>query len=76
MTESIYGAGAVALGADTQSLEQREYQTYGSQGADAEDFQIDIELQSPYERIRILARESADGVPGTPGDLQITMVVW
>jgi hypothetical protein len=76
VTESIYGAGAVALGADTQSREQREYQTYGSQGAAAEDFQVDLELQAPYERIRILARESADGVQGTPGTLQVTMNVW
>jgi hypothetical protein len=76
VTESIYAAGAVALGADTQSREQREYQTYGSQGAAAEDYQIDLELQAPYERIRVRARESADGVPGTPGNLQTTMVVW
>lgn len=76
VTESIYAAGAVALGTDTQSREQREYQTYGSVGAGAESFQIDFELQAPYERIRILARESADGVPASPGTLQITMVVW
>ena len=69
-------AGAVALGADTQSREQREYQTYGSQGAAAEDYQIDFELQAPYERIRIRARESADGDQNNPGTLQITMVVW
>lgn len=76
VTEGIYAAGAVALGVDTQSREQREYQTYGSQGAAAEDYQIDYELQAPYERIRIRARESADGVQGTPGTLQVTMVVW
>lgn len=76
VTESIYGAGGVALGADTQSRDQREYQTYGSQGAAAEDFQIEFDLKAPYERIRIRARESADGVVGTPGTLQITMVVW
>jgi len=76
ITESIYASGAVALGVDTQSREQREYQTYGSTGAGAEGFQIDFELRAPYERIRILARESADGIPANPGTLQITMVVW
>lgn len=76
VTESVYDAGAVAAGADTRSREQREYQTYGSQGAAAEDWQVDFELQAPYERIRIRARESADGVQATPGTLQVTMVVW
>lgn len=76
LTESVYASGAVALGADTQSREQREYQTYGSQGAGAEDFQVEIELQAPMERIRVRARESADGSVGNPGTLQVTMVVW
>lgn len=74
ITESVYAAGVVAGGADTQSREQREFQTYGSQGAAAEDFQVDIEVQAPYERIRIRARES--GAVGNPGTLQTTMVVW
>jgi len=74
ITSAAYSVGVVAGGADTQSREQREYKTYGSQGAAAEDHQIDISLQAPYERIRITARES--GVVGTPGTLQITMVVW
>lgn len=76
VTESVYDAGAVAAGADTQSREQREFQTYGSQGAAAEDWQVDFELQAPYERMRIRARESADGVQASPGTLQVTMVVW
>ena len=74
VTESIYAAGGVAAGADTQSRVQREFQTYQATGAAAEDFQIDIELQSPYERIRVRARES--GAVGNPGTLQIAMVVW
>lgn len=76
VTEAVLATGAVVTGADTQSLEQREYETYGSQGADAEDYQMDFELQAPYERIRIRARESADGIQGDPGSLQLTMVVW
>ena len=73
VTESIYAAGAVALGADTQSRVQREYQTYGSQGADPEDFVYGpIDLGRNVERYRIRARESADGDTGTPGTLQIT----
>ena len=72
VTESIYAAGAVAAGADTQSLVQREYQTYESQGAAAEDFVYGpIELGGTIERIRVRARESADGVQGTPGTLSI-----
>lgn len=74
VTRAIYAAGGVVAGADTQSREQREYNTYGSTAAGAEDHQIDFELQAPYERIRIAARES--GVVGTPGTLQVTMVVW
>ena len=71
-TEAIFAAGAVALGADTQDNVQRDYQTYGSQGAAAEDFSFDIALDGNVERYRVLARESADGVVGTPGTLQIT----
>jgi len=73
VTEAIYAGGAVALGADTQSRVQREYQTYGSQGAAAEDFVYGpIELAGNVERYRVLARESADGDVQTPGTLQIT----
>jgi hypothetical protein len=74
VTEAIYASGAVAAGADTQSREQREFQTYQATGAGAEDYQVDFELQAPYERIRIRARES--GAIANPGTLQIAMVVW
>ena len=70
VTESIYAAGAVAAGADTTSLVQRELQSYTSQGAAAEDFVYGpIALNGTVERIRVRARES--GVVGTPGTLQI-----
>jgi len=73
VTQSVYAGGAVALGADTQSNVQREYQTYGSQGAAAEDFVYGpLELAGNVERYRVRARESADGVQGTPGTLQIS----
>jgi hypothetical protein len=73
ITESVYASGAVALGADTQSRVQREYQTYGSQGAAAEDVIYGpIALNGTIERVRVRARESADGVPGTAGTLQIS----
>ena len=74
VTQAIYAAGAVAAGADTQSREQREFETYQATGAVAESFQLDFDLKAPYERIRIRARES--GAPGNPGTLQITMVAW
>ena len=71
ITESVYASGAVAAGADTQSRIQREYQTYASQGAAAEDFAYGlIALNGTIERVRIRARES--GVVGTPGTLQIS----
>ena len=70
VTESVYAAGAVAAGADTQSRVQREYQTYQATGAALEDFVFGpIELNGTIERIRVGARES--GNVGAPGTLQI-----
>lgn len=70
--QSLYAAGGVALGADSQSRVQAEYVTFGSQGAAAETINFGpIELGSVIERIRIRARESADGIQGTPGTLAI-----
>jgi len=77
VTESLYAAGAVAAGADTQSHVQREYQTYESQGAAAEDFVYGpVALNGTIERIRVRARESADGVQGTPGTLSIVAELY
>jgi hypothetical protein len=75
VTESIYSAGAVVLGADTQSDAQRDYHTYKSTGAGDEDFSYELELPTPIERIRIRVRESALGVQGSPGDLNVIMIV-
>ena len=76
ISESVYSAGAVVLGADTQSDVTREFQTYKSTGAGDEDFAYSLELPTPVERIRIQVRESAaDGVPGTPGNLNVIMIV-
>ena len=73
ITESIIAAGAVALGADTQSRVQRDSETYGSQGAAVEAFSYGpIALKGTIERVRVRARESADGIVGTPGTLQIS----
>lgn len=70
VTESLYAAGAVAAGVDSQSRVQREFQTYQATGAAAEDFVYGpIALNGTIERIRVRARES--GVPGTVGTLQI-----
>jgi hypothetical protein len=70
VTESLYAAGAVAAGADTTSLVQRELQSYTSQGAVAEDFVFGpIVLDRTVERVRVRAKES--GVVGTPGTLSI-----
>ena len=73
VTESIYASGAVVAGFDTASLVQREFQRYTSIGAGVEDFAYALELPTPIERIRIQVRES--GVPGTPGNLNVVMIV-
>ena len=75
ITESSYSAGAVVAGADTVNLVQRDYETYTSTAAGDEDFSYVLELPTPVERIRIRVRESTTGVPGTPGDLNVIMVV-
>ena len=70
ITQAIYASGAVAAGADTTSLVQRELESFTSQGAAAEDFSYGpIGLKGTVERVRVRARES--GVVGTPGTLQI-----
>ena len=70
--ESLLGTGAVVAGADTQNLVQAEYQTFTSQGADAETFVYGpIELNHVVERIRIPCRES--GVVGTPGTAAVVV---
>jgi len=73
--ESLYAAGAVVAGADSQSLDQAEYTTYTSTSANAETVTYGpIELDHTIERLRIRARES--GVVGTPGTLAIVMEVY
>jgi len=76
VTMGLYAAGPVALGVDSHSRIQRDYVTYGSTAAGAEDVDTPmIALGGVYERIRVRARESADGIVGTPGTLQITAVL-
>jgi len=71
---AIYASGAVVAGADTQSLVQREYETYTTQGAAVETFAfVPIALRGVVERIRVRARES--GNVGAPGTLQISAVM-
>ena len=73
VTMSLYAPGPVAAGADSQSRVQREYISYVSQGAAAEDFTFYVELNKVIERVRIPARESAN--EQDPGILQITAVL-
>jgi hypothetical protein len=74
VTESVYATGAVAAGADTTSLVQRELQSYTSQAAAAEDIVYGpIALNKTIERVRVRARES--GVVGTPCTLSIVAEV-
>jgi len=67
---AIYASGAVAAGADTTSLVQRELESYTATGAAVETFTIGpTPLRSTFERLRVVARES--GNVGAPGTLQI-----
>jgi len=75
VTMSLYAPGPVALAADSQSRTQREYITYGATGAGAEDHVFTVVLNKVVERVRIPARESADGDQANPGVLQITAVL-
>ncbi len=69
VTASLYAAGILAAGVDTQSRIQRDYMTYGSiDGAIAAFVYGPIRLGGMIERLRITARES--GVIATPGTLQ------
>jgi len=73
--QTIYGAGAVAAGADTTSNVQRELVTYGSTAAAAETFVYGpIRLDGTIERLRVRCCES--GVPGTAGDCHIVAVFY
>jgi len=73
--DSALALGGVVLGADTQHLIQAAYTTFESQGATAEMVIYGpIQLERTIERIRVRARESADGVVGTPGTLHIVGV--
>jgi len=75
ITEAIYAAGGVAPGVDTANAVQRDYQTYISTGAGDEDWVYTLQLPTPIERVRILVREAVTGVPGTPGNLNVTGIV-
>ena len=73
--EALYSAGAVAGGADTQSLVQAEYQTFDPTGAAAETFVYGpFEIDHTIERIRIPCRES--GQVGSPGTLAVVMTLF
>lgn len=71
--QTLYSAGPVVTRADTQSLAQAEYITFAPVGAAAEAITFSpVALRGVFERARIRARESADGVVGAPGTAAIT----
>jgi len=73
--ESLYQAGAVAAGVDSQSRVQAEYQTFDPTGVAIETFVYGpIELNHTIERVRIPCRES--GQVATPGLLAVVMTVY
>ena len=59
--ESIYQPGAVAAGFDTESLMQREFESYTATGAAVETFVYGpVELGHVIERLRMAALEAGD----------------
>ncbi len=77
MQQSLYAPGVLAISVDTQSRFQREYITYGHTAAAAvpENWVYGpLRLADGVERIRIPARESADGDTANPGSLEIIAV--
>ena len=73
-TQSALSVGAVAAGADTASLIQREWLSYGATAAGAEGFVYGpLRLGGCVEDFRVGFLESAAGVPGTPGNLGIAI---
>jgi hypothetical protein len=73
--QSVYGAGAVAAGADTTSNVQRELVTYGSTAAGAETFVYGpVILDGTVERLRVRCRES--GATANPGDCHVVAVFY
>jgi len=73
-TQSALSVGAVASGADTTSLLQREWIRYGATAAGVEGFVYGpIQLGGCVEDFRVGFLESAAGVPLTPGNLGIAV---
>jgi hypothetical protein len=71
--QGIIAGGAVAAGANTTSLTQRELVSYQATAAPVENFVYGpVELQATVERLRMPCRES--GAVGTPGTLHIVAV--
>ena len=72
-TQGIIAGGAVAAGANTTSLTQREFVSYGAVGAVMENFVYGpVELRGTVERLRMPCAES--GNVGAPGTLHIVAV--
>lgn len=70
--EALYAAAGVVAGAVSASAIQHETQTYQEEGAAVESFPFGpIALNGTIERIRVLARENAGGLPLAPGTLQV-----
>lgn len=74
VNQTLYGAGTVAAGADSQSRMQAEYVTFDPVTANAEavTFAV-INLGGVFERARVRARES--GQEQSPGTAQITVTL-
>jgi len=73
-TQTLYSAGVVVGGADTQSLMQAEYVTFDPVTAAAESVAFaPVALNGLFERCRVQARES--GVVGTPGTAAIVVTL-
>lgn len=70
---TLYQSGALAAGADVNSLLQREDFTYTSTAAGIERFVYHLELPSNVKTLRLTAREV--GVVGTPGTFAVNAML-
>ena len=70
---SLYDAGVLASGADTQSFIQKEYITYGATSSSVQNFTYGpLGIERTIERLRLVARESGD--TDNPGTLHVVAV--
>jgi hypothetical protein len=74
---TLLASGVLVPGVQVASDLQGEYVTYKEEGTGAAETRTySLTFSEPIERLRIYARESVTGIPGTPGTLALIAEVW